>query len=73
MAMKQTIKIPFPFKKPGIMSWCRENLGKGSWHNGDQSPRPFEDEVWICVREVAFMRFEFKNESDATMFALKWL
>lgn len=64
------IDVPFPFTRPGIIGWCKESIGPGRWVMGNTHSE--SGDVWRATRVGNSMRFEFKNESDATMFSLRW-
>lgn len=69
------VEVPFPFRTPGVIAWCKATIGPGHWlGSGD---RPDQKSVWSCTvahhNMGTFMKFAFINESDAMMFSLRWL
>lgn len=45
--------------------WCRENIGAGGYIYRDHFK-------WTIETAFGNSTFKFKNEKDATLFALKW-
>jgi hypothetical protein len=78
VGLMSKILMPFPFKTPGVFLWTQETIGQGRWLMGQHitqlnRPKPEPGDMWIAYRTDNGMMFEFKNESDASMFGLRWL
>ena len=53
-------------KSSQAKSWCHENIGKDWWIDST-------DGVWSWqVGKDLTTEFQFKNEQDAVLFALRW-
>ena len=48
-----------------MVKWCKENIGKGGWLQA-------EGAVWSVDSAFGTTFFKFVNESDATLFRLRW-
>lgn len=65
----------FPFEKPGVMGWCHDVIGPGRWLTTHYD-RIEPGDVWFAKvvhhNGKNHMEFTFKNDADATAFALRW-
>ena len=52
-----------------MYAWCQENLGLGGW---SAVPTAHNDVQWGVASAFGNTHFYFRNESDATLFSLKW-
>lgn len=65
--------IKFSFEKDkyhlqdDIRAWCRENFGSGMWMN----PKG-HTQTWGWETAFGHTQYYFKNELEASMFALRW-
>jgi hypothetical protein len=48
-----------------MTKWCKDNIGKGGWLK-------VEGGVWSVDSAFGTTFFTFKNESDMTLFLLRW-
>jgi hypothetical protein len=53
--------------------WCRQNIGPGQWTCGELNTwKGMTDRQWIIWSMFGSTFFQFRQESDAVLFALKW-
>ena len=60
------IKVEGHLKSNQAKVWCHENIGKDWWKDE-------EDGLWSwVVGKDRTTEFQFRNEQDAVLFALRW-
>ena len=51
-----------------IIAWCNDNIGEGDpWND-----KIFKPNKWCCRIDFGYQHFQFIDERDALMFALRW-
>jgi hypothetical protein len=53
-----------------MKSWCVDNVGPGGWTS--VTPADWDVRNWAMFTMFGNTTFYFKNEHDATVFALRW-
>jgi len=61
-----TLNRDYYSKYETIMKWCEEHFGHGGF-------TPAANDRWQIGIAFGHQFYKFKHESDASMFALKWL
>lgn len=59
------IRIKNRTKISEMKEWCHENIGKDWWTDE-------EDGRWTWISQTDFTEFQFREERDALLFALRW-
>lgn len=56
-----------------MQHWCKENIGPGKWSHGEvQNWEGMDNNRWVIWSMFGSTFFQFRQESDAVLFALKW-
>lgn len=55
-----------------IYEWCEEKFGKGAWASPHKGEFPLSSVDWVMDTIFGNTFVYFKNEQDATLFALRW-
>jgi hypothetical protein len=68
---KDLMVVAQPNKMANLTKWCEDHLGPGRIEPGHQWLDGHD--VWYAFSWFGYWSFHFKNNRDATAFAMRWV